>query len=474
MLYKLIGSLTTKEKNAFRRHTKLNANGKESQYLRLFEIIDKQKKVKEEITNLAVIKNQLYNLILDFLRIYHSKEKEQSGKIRFYQLAIDIHILLKKGLPEQALKRIDKAKKIALTYDLQASFLPLTVIERRLLRSIAKKKATKTKLLVLQKEYNGYLTNIKNEFQLLDLYEKDLLTPPSQTPEETETYLLSKLEMLKQQFSPDQFLFNGQIYYHGLKAAYYKKLGQYAAQKESIKALIELFEKRPHLLKNEYDYQVRYLGFLQNYFNTCFYSLEEIEELPSIIEKIRNVTAKNIKLETEVFYVSNYISIVYFITRRQFIDVINLTATIQLGLEKYHTNFSKDKIDAFDYNLGLAHFGNGDLEDALKYTNKIIYSNRNTIRPDILLKARFLELLIRIEQKEFTLAEYRIAAFKQFIRQYENSSKLIKYKILSKLEKIIKQQKVIITDELQHLCKVKNEEELSIWLEIHRAKLEVS
>ena len=130
----LIKSLSKAEKRNFRIYAKRIQNSEELLFLRLFDLVDKQKSFDEQeiYANLGLtdrvqfsnLKRHLYTQIIASLRMLF-KEKGANYKVREY---VDYaYILYGKGLYLQALKILKKAKEMAKKHHL--IYLQLTIIE---------------------------------------------------------------------------------------------------------------------------------------------------------------------------------------------------------------------------------------------------------------------------------------------------------------------------------------------------------
>src|SRR5574343_228621 len=105
-LFLLIKSLKQTEKRYFKIYASKHVIGDKNNYVRLFEVIDKQNEFDEEkikkvftgsnfIKQLHVAKNYLYKLILKSLRNYHS---EISPDAELKNMLMDVEILYEKAL----------------------------------------------------------------------------------------------------------------------------------------------------------------------------------------------------------------------------------------------------------------------------------------------------------------------------------------------------------------------------------------
>ena len=133
-VFLLVKSLTTAEKRHFKSYSQRNQSGEHLKFLKLFNIIDKQKRSNDEVifnqlkevtkSQYANLKRHLYSQILSSLKIIN-KSKHPNIQIREY---IDFaYTLYGKGLYLQALKILEIAKREAKKYHF--NYMHLTIIE---------------------------------------------------------------------------------------------------------------------------------------------------------------------------------------------------------------------------------------------------------------------------------------------------------------------------------------------------------
>ena len=140
VLFDLINSLDYGEKRYFKRYSRLHNTKGNNHYLLVFDELNKMQHYDEETIikklnlstknwNFSAEKTYLYNLILKCLRNYHAK-KSMVNYLK--ELRIDANILLEKGLINQCLKRIRKAKKIAKDHDFNLELLEFLLMEGKI------------------------------------------------------------------------------------------------------------------------------------------------------------------------------------------------------------------------------------------------------------------------------------------------------------------------------------------------------
>lgn len=134
-LYRLIHSLTAEEKGYFKKFAKRHIS-KGNSYLQLFDTINKQSNfnetaLKKKYKNLSVLKNYLFELILQSLVI---SEAAPTTSQTILKGIIQIQLLIKKGLTANALKMLRVYKAMAEDSELYFLLSHLLKIEVNLLR----------------------------------------------------------------------------------------------------------------------------------------------------------------------------------------------------------------------------------------------------------------------------------------------------------------------------------------------------
>lgn len=138
-LFQLVRSLTKTEKRYFSIYTQLHAKSENNDYLKLFREFERQETLDESrikqnlagerlLEHYAVTKSYLYDLILKAMRSYskHSEDK------RVLDLIQDVEFLASKGIFDQALQLLFKAKEMAEENGLLANLDLLLHWEKRI------------------------------------------------------------------------------------------------------------------------------------------------------------------------------------------------------------------------------------------------------------------------------------------------------------------------------------------------------
>lgn len=139
-LFNLVKTLTKGEKRYFKlyAHTR-SVHTEELNYITLFDVIEKQKQYNEEKIkrlglvrdeHLPMLKNYLYKLILESLRSLKSKSDDVDSKIS--GLLENARIMRDKGLENEQIKYLMKARQLAIKYERWGMALEGIFMERRI------------------------------------------------------------------------------------------------------------------------------------------------------------------------------------------------------------------------------------------------------------------------------------------------------------------------------------------------------
>ncbi|MCP4439838.1 MAG: hypothetical protein GY810_12915 [Aureispira sp.] len=202
-LFRLIKSMQSSEKVFFKKMANLYRKSGTSNYVTLFDTIDKQKEYDEEklikklkgtsfIKHLAVSKNHLYENILRSLRLYR---RGNDNKRKVYQNINDIIILKELSLKEDMIKKAKSTKALAWKIEEFNALHQLIEFERGYYRL----ERTKTQAETLQKlneetqKVLDYQQNSHTYSVLFDQFMTFYNKVGKVTPEEARDFLSNKV-----------------------------------------------------------------------------------------------------------------------------------------------------------------------------------------------------------------------------------------------------------------------------------------
>lgn len=460
-LFLLIKTMSKNEKSNFKKLSKRQVINEKTKYLQIFDGIDQMKAYDESkinaIDGYPHFKTYLYNAILRSLRIYR---QSQSGKIEFQELWIDTDILMEKGLWKQAYRRLKQARKVALKYHLDNLLIELNYLERRIFRQlINNKNSTRKKIKELQKENQQLLIDLKEDLELLDLYEDvyHIIYHEKDAAIKIDINMENSLEGLKKPVKS----FNGQVCYYLTKSWYAGIKKDYESRSKYMLALVKIFEslENKEALEKNYDFQARYIGVLNNYAMSLF-DLKTIKNIPKIVKKIDAINASTTKLKAQIFQTGMQIQIVYFLKTKQYNKVILAESQLLEGLENYKSILSAKVMFTFFENLAMAFLLVKNTNMALDYINKLINMPEPELGRATLMSAYMMAVMAFYSRKEFEVAQYRISKFKRKFENYETSHQ---FQVVDTIGKAIESKSKM---PLQGLLTLIDEELVKEWVYI--------
>ncbi|MDX1942826.1 MAG: hypothetical protein SFU99_19840 [Saprospiraceae bacterium] len=469
-LHELVHSLDQSEKRHFKIFAKRHITNGESQYLRLFDILNNleiynETTVKKQLgkskfaKNLSSGKNYLYNLVLRSLRSYNNG---RSLRTSLHELWLDINILMEKGLLKQAAKLIRKAKKLAGSHHYDIQMLEILLMERKLIRRYTSNHANEL-IRDCQDISTELIDRIRYRLKMLDLYENLFLNHRDQNEARqslSETVILAEQLVAEQ---PQHTGFEVMLYYHILCFNYAKLARDYTQANQHLRSLIALYEEHTFMIDED---QEGYINILNNYLNNCFI-LNRIDEFPPILNKMRHTEAQNFKIKALIFQSVYYLEVVYHLSRKAYKEVINIVPDIKIGLSTYGSNITKSRELAIIYNVAIAYFLEKDYPKALDWINRILNEPKLEERQDIQDLARIFQIVLHYELGNQDFTESLILSANRYLRKKEKH-RSAEFIIANHLKQALfsdpKKEKVIFSKLETELKNVNGLEEIKIWI----------
>lgn len=441
-LFQLIKSLDQSEKRYFKVFATMHIKGSDNnKYVSLFDAIDKQEVYDEEVirkqfknekflNQLHVAKNYLYNTILKSLRLYHS---EKSKLNELMDTLRDVQILHDKSLYKQCKKLLEKAKKIALTYEKHSQVLAILDWEKTLARTSSYTDIDEKQLMEFYNEHIETTEKLNNINEYWKLTMKSFLLRKKQGEIRDKTELKKFNEIIKHpllQTEEKATTFISKTLFFNIKGLYYLTNKDYNNLYKHCVKLVELLEANPLLLKEE-----NYIGSLYNLLLVQL-ELKKYDEALKTIVKLRNFEAKSTSMITRIFVMSYDTELNLYLKTGEFDKGLKLVDEIEQGLKKHKDKINKESKVLFAYNIAYLFFGLSEYDNSLKWINEIMNDKELNIREDIQCFARILNLLVHYELGNYDLIEYIMKSTRRYL---SNKNKLHKFEliILSYIRKLI-------------------------------------
>ena len=425
-LFLLIQSLSKAEKRHFRLLQKGETTKKD--YIRLFDFLLKQQSynipaIKEHfkangfIKRLPAVKLYLYNSILKSLR---ALSNNQSITQQVHGLIADTELLYKKGLYNQCVILLSRAKTLA--DDNEINFLRLQIL--RIQRRYAIEQFKQMKIyspVAIRKEELTILKQMemvnKNEALANALHTVLFKEGSIRTTAEYEG--VKEIRDKAKAYAKDsKIAFRAAFLNLYLNGAAAFLLGNIKEAIDFGGKQISIWEENPQqLLKNPSEYIKSFNTLFQRALrlNQDDVFEKNINRLESFMVKIKE--KKNVPLEVLGFVriTSNYLY--YYTKKGMFEKAVAYYNSIQVDIKKYTPYMDEWAIIEQQFFVAYSYFGNKELSNAKKWLNKILNEPKLSLKTDLQVVCRIFEIVIYIDQDDIESAENRIPRLYRFLSE---------------------------------------------------------
>ena len=184
-------------------------------------------------------------------------------------------------------------------------------------------------------------------------------------------------------------------------------------------------------------------------------NLDKAQELINEMKKLPSQKGfSTVDVELKIFTFSHNTQVMVHDRRGEFAEAIITVDSMIEGLKKYENKLSKEQAILFYYNIAYIYFGVGDFKEALKWINKILNDNEQTLRQDVYTFSKIFNLIIHCELGNNDLLEYTIKSTSRHLKK-TNKDYLAQDSIIKFIKKLIKLDQK--EDKLQHFINGKKE-----------------
>ena len=424
-LFQIIKSLTKAEKRYFKLHVNKQTAGEDTKFLKLFDLIDKQKDydeskiLKKEQTiksqQLSNLKAHLYKQILQNLRNLNSDE---DINLHIRELIDHSTILYNKCLYDQCVKMLDKAKNLAEKYDKNTLLLEIIEFEKRLvtkyIRSNIEDKVSK--LIKASDQINEKINNINTfsnlTIKLYSFYLKIGFLRNHKDFELVNSFLYSTLPV----FQEEQLSFDEKMYLYNSFVGYYFFIQDFERGYEYAKKWVSLFDENYDLILPKVEMYIRAINNLlvsQSKLHRYDEFKITVQKLNSIVEIPGLKLTENIRLL--LFKYSSTHRINRYFLLGEFTEGSKIIPEIAESLENFEHLLDTHYVIIFYYKFACMYFGNSNYKKVIYWLNKIINMKDVDLRSDIHSYARILNLISHYELGNLDLVDYYIRSTYRFL-----------------------------------------------------------
>lgn len=413
-LFTLVKSLTPAEKRYFKLIAQTHASGEATNYLLLFEAMDKQTEYDEEaikkkyrkekfVAQLTFTRNALRNKILDALCAYIGGSKDNTIVFEFRQALNHLLALYRKGIYGQMEKDLKRLLKMAADYEMPIYTLELLQWQRRLLLERTDRNITEDLDALIEEEQRAQQL-LQNEAQFKHLHDR-LLVSLKVRIRAKDAEALQKMEELIQipllQEENNALTRQAKLFYNEIWGFYHWRMGNFASMYAHHKRIIEIWETND-LFRNEHRHEYR--KALCNFLNSC-HAFQKFEDYPPTLVKIRALAANDVPTEVKIFHISFYHELLYYLNTFSIAKGVAEIPERLPQLEAWKDQIHSSRLLTIYYNIALVYFFAHRFGDALTWINEILSHPKADTRREVYHTAHILQLAIHYELGNIDLLE---------------------------------------------------------------------
>lgn len=405
-LFILIKSLSKSEKRQFKLFVGRVASNQNAKFLQLFNHLDRastydertilQKKIvkKQQLSNL---KAHLYNQILVSLRMNPSIK---NARIKIREQLDFASVLYQKGLYQQSLKILDKAK--AMAYQFEEKYAAFEIVElEKVIESqyITRSMSNRTEQLINDATHLSHENELCNALSnlSLQLYEQLIKAGYAKSDEEFRKITKFFFERLpKVQY--DQLGFREKMWFCKAHVWYSLLTQDFLLSFKYATRWVELFDQYPLMVQS---HPVFYLK-ANNFLLEALVLIKHPKRFKEVLRKMQKVIVskdfpRNDNLGALGFLYTFNNQLNLFFLEGNFKKGLAIVPQILGTIENFKNQIDAHHIMLLYYKIACLYFGADKHEDAIFYLNKITQNKALKMREDLLCFTRILNLIAHYE-----------------------------------------------------------------------------
>ena len=416
---RIIESMSMNEKRYFKLFINKNIFGSQNKYLILFDIINSndtinentlKKHIKEQDysdKNISYDINYLNKIILRSLNEFHY-DKTISLKLQNHIKSVEI--LFYKGLYDECLKIIRKAKKLSLKNENEILILELLNWEKK---CMGYSKGFYGAMSVNEK-IDSYFKHIHENREITDLYYHSYFLKNNvgkmsyeKIIEDFETIINNRIFKKN---GNDLHSVQSRIFYFLTIANYYNVINKKTEETFNLEKTIEVFDQNPfYKEENPLDYISVYTRIIDIYKKsddaTFHNKINALRSFENILDFQKNVAKERI------FFHTHHSELEFLIFNNNFEEATKIKLLVIKSLKENKYNIEPYYFIGLYYQFACIQLINENLSQSLKYVNLILNEFKLEDRPKSFIKTEILNLIIHFELKNYKLVLHNYNAF---------------------------------------------------------------
>jgi len=476
-LFKLITALTPREKSYFRIFATTHASKKGAEqdpnmpnYFILYEVMNQleiydeqnvkaifKKKLsnlkrkstyKLTSTNFSFLKNRLQNRLLTAMTQFYA---ESTDPIIIRNLINEVDFLSKKSLFKEALKRLNKAKKLAEKNSLLPELAMILSIQRVLI-SRSQDNQQKRKLSENYEESILISRLLGEELTMSVLYQKIYSDQIGRTKVNPYIKLLqSEMQEMLTHKEIGEFSLRFQLDYHSAQSMILRLEGHQVKSLNHYAACLDIFDKNPQLI---YIKEIRYLSFLDNYINRLFLN-KQFEKIPERLASIQQFKFKQKGTDAWKFIFQTNGKLLYNLGKNNYQTIVDLAPEIERQLHIFQDKVNRSQQFSFSLILAVGFFSCRNFSGCQHWLNKILNHPKLNLSVNYRAKSLLLQILINLEEENYMIIDSLCQNLKRFYRENKGLN-IQEHRILKVISKIFRDNTFKTKSKLQRKKSIEN------------------
>lgn len=420
-LFRLIKSLSKNEKGYFKKY--YSGGAKSSNYLDLFDAIDKQdtydeealvKKFRKEtfVKQLSVTKHYLYNQVLKSLRSYNT---QNMANALINDAIENSEVLFTRALYPQSFDELAEALEKSVHYDQPLKQLEIKARERALHLEIAAKNWNEqigqniedTKQIL--EDYTVYLELFGIYYKLMFFWRHERTIRTEQQAEEFKQLMEHPLvngEPHVTSFYMRQLFYTIHMIYNFITNNDEKSF-------DNMQRILRMWDDTPHMKTIE---PVKYISAVNNYFNNC-YKIQRFDLIRDYLATFDATFAeRNDAVQAILFENFSSFKMVLLYAENKFDDIINLLNETKEGIKQFAGQINPVRILLLRFNSMILYWIQGDLSSAIDSANEILDEKNVDLRRDVQAATRIIYLILHYEIDNAVMLEHAVRSSKRYLQ----------------------------------------------------------
>ena len=421
--------MTKAEKRHFKLYVKRNSTEKELIIMKLFDILDRQKELDEtkviksfpqlKGNSLSNHRSNLYEQLLSSLRLLHNHEPA----IKIKEMISFADVLHNKGLYEQCLLQLSKAKQLAIKNKMDILRLEIVELEKKIeiryvtgsLPNRARDLTSESQLLRRRFYLSGTWSDLA--LSLYDYYLKSGHVKSKEQQQEIMDFFAKN--------APTDRSDSESIFYYQSYVWYYNIIQNFPLCFKYSKLWCMLLEENEIMLHEEPE---MYIRGCHNVLSSLFFCDDvirfrrELESLQRFIDEREQTFNESQKIQSFTYLETGKLNL--FFLEGRFSEGASYCVQFERELGHYQSRIDIHRKMIFQYKMASLKFGNGDFSGSLRHLNVIINNPAIALKEDIQSYARFLALIVHYELGNDDLIYFQIKSTYRFMLKLENFQKV--------------------------------------------------